>query len=154
MSARRSTGVPTIIFMPLWGPAEPSAGVVRPGLMATSSASELFTEPDSSLPPATPFSNLFPGSWSLHELAAYKLPRQQTSVTDFCSTRGREGSGHVLQWNIDISSSHWQESVAPKFSPLRGGPGSPPTEQEQLCICGKGRAPDFLSQFCLEVEYY
>lgn len=39
-------------------------------------------------------------------------------MTDFCSPRGREGSGHVLQWDVDISSSCWQKSVAPKLSLL------------------------------------
>lgn len=73
--------------------------------------------PDSSsLPAATLLANSFPGSWSLHELAAWRLPRQQTSATDFCSPRNQEGSGHVLQWDVDISSSRWQKSVAPKFA--------------------------------------
>lgn len=120
--SQRSPGVPTVFFVPLWIlPVLPLpwAAVVRPRLVAGWLCLQVLPVPDSlSLPAATLLTNSFPGSWSLHELAARRLPRQQTSVTDFCSPRGQEGSGHVLQWDVGISSSRWQKSVAPKFSPL------------------------------------
>lgn len=72
--------------------------------------------PDSSLPAATLLKLTHFGSWSLHELAAWRLPRQQTSATDFCSPRNQEGSGHVLTSGMGHLIVRWQKSVAPKFA--------------------------------------
>lgn len=87
------------------------------------------------------------------ELAACRLPRQQTSVTDFCSPRGQEGSGHVLQWDVDISSSCWQESVAPDFCPEVAGLVLP-TPGRSTCAFEQKEEHSFLSPVCLEAEYH